>query len=235
MLNIAIVDDEQAEFKQIESCFLRFAESNEDDKFNIKWYPDALDFLDDYQSADIVFMDIEMPHLSGIEAAERLRGMGCEIPLVFVTNMAQYALKGYEVNAVDYILKPVNYTRFSSLLKKIIRNVKESGDVGIFIKVPGGTKRLNASEILFVEIRDHLLVYHTLDQKTETWSTLKEAEKTLPEFFVRCNHGYIVNLKHITAVVDDTIVVADGKANIPISRSKKKEFLAKFNRYTGLK
>ena len=234
MVNVAIVDDEEEIFKQIENCLLRFAGCNEDVDFNIQWFSNAFDFLENYQSADIVFMDIEMPVLNGMEAAEKLRATGSTIPLVFVTNMAQYAIKGYSVNAIDYVLKPVNYTRFAALLKKILRIVNDNKEVELYLKVAGGTKRISASDILYVEIRNHLLVYHTICENIETWGTMKDAEKALPETFVRCNHAYIVNLKYVTSVKNDDIII-EGNQLLPISRSKKKDFMLRFNRYIGQK
>lgn len=234
MINVAVVDDEETVFRQIEEYFSRFSRET-GERFNVRWFADALDFLDNYVFSDIVLMDIEMPHLNGMEAAEKLRKVDPRVALIFITNMVQYAVKGYAVNAIDYVLKPVNYARFSALIKKTIRIIGENNDTEIPLKVGGGVRKLYASSVVYVEIRDHLLVWHTESERIEVWDTLKNAQKLLPENFVRCNHANIVNLRYVDSVERDTVSLLQGKVVLTISLNKRKGFMAQLNRYMGLK
>lgn len=234
MINVAIVDDDEIIYNQLNEYLLRF--SNETGVlFNVSWYPDALDFLEGYKSVDIVLMDVVMPHVNGITAAERLRKIDKDVALIFITNMVKYAIKGYSVNALDYVLKPINYARFSALLKKTIRVVGENTDVQISIKTTGGVTKLYASSIIYIGINDHLLVYNTETDRVLAWGSLKEAQKQLPDTFVRCNHGTIVNLKHVETVDGNTIYLANDRGTLQISHNKRKEFMAQLSKYMGLR
>lgn len=116
-----------------------------------------MNFLDEYDgNLDVVFMDIEMPHLDGIETAKKNRQKAPSLGIVFVTNMAQYAIKGYEVNAIDFIVKPVEYFVFTDKLKKAIRFSDRNREKEIIIETDNSVSRLRVSQIVYVE-KDSLL------------------------------------------------------------------------------
>ncbi len=234
MINIAIVDDEEIAFKQLEDYLLRFSKEN-GVSFNIQWYADTLEFLEEYNGVDIVFMDVEMPHFNGMCAAEKLREIDANVPLIFVTNMVKYAIRGYSVRAIDYILKPVNYVRLSTLLQDILRSLNISKGVDIWLKTSDGAKKIPTASLMYIAIKEHLIVYYTTTEQIQAWGSLAKAQKDLPDNFVRCNHSHVVNLEYITSVTGDIINVADGKAYISISHGKRKEFMSKLNRYMGIK
>lgn len=233
MINILIVEDKQSEYELLSNYLLQFSQTN-NIKFSIKWYINAVDFLENYVTADIIFMDIEMPLLNGMEASVKLRSIDKEVPLIFVTNMAQYAIKGYSVNAVDFLLKPINYARLSSLLKKTLSILCQKNDVEIFIKVSNGVRKIYANSILFVEIIDHLLIYHTEMGQIEVWGKIVDAEKTLPQNqFIKCNRSQIVNLKKIISIENDEIILENSKEKLLISGSKKKAVLNAISKESG--
>ena len=233
MINISIVDDDEEIIEQLDRYLRRFSEEN-GAEFNIRNYRDALSFLDEAQYPDIVLMDIEMPHLDGMKAAQNMRRVAPKVALIFITNSVQYAVKGYSVDAIDYVLKPVTYTRFSSLMKKTLRIVGQNAGAEIYVKTLSGVRKLYSNSILYVEIRGHLLNYYLADERIETWGTLKEVEQKLPsDSFVRCNHCCIVNLKHVTSVQKDVIKLSGTGTELTVSHGKKKEFTARFNRFMG--
>lgn len=229
MLRIAVVEDDDSARELLDSYLARFS-AEESIVYSVKHFPDAVLFLDAYRSDfDVVFMDVEMPHLLGTDAATRLREKDQTVILVFITNMAQYAIRGYEVDAFDYILKPVSYFRFSTMLKKIlhrINTVQKYTD----IRTPDGIIRIAESDIEYVKIEDHLLLYHTDSSVIESWDSLRSAEEKLsPGCFARISKSCIVSLRHISAVSGDLVTV--GKLTFPISRRQKKDFLSALNRY----
>ena len=131
-MRIAVVEDEEICRRELRSCIEEFMgrDGREWGTPEISEFSDAEAFLSGYRSVyDIVFMDIEMPGMSGMRVAEKLREMDGDVTLVFVTKMAQFAIKGYEVDAFDYILKPVNRQRFFSTFSRILkkRAVSEQG------------------------------------------------------------------------------------------------------------
>lgn len=230
MLRVAIVEDEQGAAAVLLGHMRRYEEER-GETFETEVYPNALQFLDAYRpNFDIVFMDVEMPGMSGMDAARLLREKDASVPLVFITNMAQYAIRGYEVDAVDYVLKPVSYYRFATLLRKLLRHIRSYRDVEITIRTPGGVQCILASALQYVTVEDHLLIYHTEDGPIESWDTLKNAVDSLPkEMFAQCNKSCIVNLKYVKGVEGGTVRL--GKCSLTVSRSRKKEFLQAMNAY----
>ena len=123
VVKIAIVDDESTAVSLLEGCLHQYAEET---GTAMQWeqFPDAEAFLkSDIHAFDIVFMDIDMPGRNGIEASRALRERNQSIVLLFVTNLAQYAIAGYEVDALDYILKPINYFSFKLKIQKALETV----------------------------------------------------------------------------------------------------------------
>ena len=157
---------------------------------------------------DIIFLDIEMPTLGGMPTAERIRRQDPDVVLVFVTNMAQYAIRGYEVDALDFVLKPVSYYQFSTKLERALQRIQRRRGGQVALQVSGGVQLLDTDDILYLETRDRLLHYHTA---TDTWSvrgSLLKAEKDLAAYhFARCNQCYLVNLRHVRGVQDDLVQV----------------------------
>lgn len=230
-MKIAIVEDNGVECDLILSCIQRFEKEN-GIQIDSAVFGNGLAFLDKYGSDfDAVFMDIEMPHLNGMETAERLRKINADIPLVFITNMKQFAINGYSVGASDFVLKPVNYYRIESILKKLIRSLEKNAEQEKVIRTDDGLKILKLSQIYYVEIRGHELLYHTDVGDIQAYGTLKEIETEFGDGFVKCNNCYLVNLKYVTAVGKNDITV--GQYKIEISQRKRKGFLNKLLEYRG--
>ncbi len=229
MLRIAIVEDDKAVQDGLKAHLERFRQE-EGVSFQADCFPDAVAFLSGYKPAyDAVFLDVEMPYMLGTDAAVKLREADRSVALVFITNMAQYAVKGYEVDAIDYILKPVSYYRFSVMLKKIVGRIRMQERV-VDIRTPDGMKRIPENEIRAVCAEDHLLLYHTENGIIESWDTLNAVEQKLPsDAFFRINKSCIISLRHIDAIQDDTVLVHN--RSFPISRRQKKAFLLALNRY----
>ena len=109
MINIIIIEDSQDDYKYLADAIHRYAEQS-GEVFSVKHYVSALLFLNEYKAdADIIFMDIELPDINGVLASEKLRTRDSDVALVFVTNLAHLAIKGYSVSATDFIVKPINY------------------------------------------------------------------------------------------------------------------------------
>lgn len=232
MIKVAIVEDEKSA-ADASAGFLRRYAAERGVETDVAVYDNALRFLDAYKAdRDIVFMDIEMPDLDGMKAAELLRARDPAVLIVFVTNMQQYAIRGYAVNALDFLVKPVTYFAFATLLDKAaaILRAKPGGELAV--KTQGGMLRFKIGEIKWVEVRRHRLTYHTESGDHEAWGNLGDLEKQLPAAgFSRCNIGYLVNLAHVSRVDGDEVVV--GGVRLKISRPRKREFLADLAGYLG--
>ncbi len=234
MINVAIVEDEKAAYDILHEHLIHFQKDN-GIEFEIHYYNNGLSFLDEKKPYDLILLDIEMPAINGMDLAKRIRAFDKKVVLIFITNMVQYAIKGYEVDALDYVLKPINYARFSSLMKKTMRILISNNEDEVVLKTVGGTRKVYLSTVYYLEISDHLLIYHTEQGDFEVWKTLAAAESELSKGpFIRCNHSTIVNMKYVVGTDKDTVYLTDRKIPISISHSKKKAFLSSLNSYLGL-
>ena len=194
--------------------------------FSVRVYSDAVSLTEKYEPGnDIIFMDIEMPDMNGMEASRRIRLYDRDVVIIFVTNMAQYALKGYEVSAFDFIVKPVSYGDFALKLTRALEWLeRRGGGVSVMARTRRGVFKVEAAETKYVEIADHSLVYHTIKGDVTATGHLYEVEPTLlGAGFVRCNRCYLVNLRYVEYAEDNTVSLGGGVV-LQISRNRRKEF-----------
>ena len=232
MPRIAVVDDQPDMRQQLCSMIDQYSREN-NCMLEVTAFSDGAQVITNYcKGFDIIFLDIEMPMLGGMPTAERIRRQDPDVVLVFVTNMAQYAIRGYEVDALDFVLKPVSYYQFSTKLERALQRIQRRRGGQVALQVSGGVQLLDTDDILYLETRDRLLHYHTA---TDTWSvrgSLLKAEKDLAAYhFARCNQCYLVNLRHVRGVQDDLVQV--GEERLEISRRQRTAFLAALAAYVG--
>lgn len=226
---VAVVEDEKRERELIKKYLASFGEER-GVVFNVYEFEDGLSFLSDYKSIyDVVFMDIEMPHLSGMEAAKRLRKLDDKVALVFITNMAQYAVGGYEVDAMSFIVKPVTYSNFAMKLSRVMDKVNTDKKPFVLIKGKNNFKRVGVDEIRYVEVANHSLVWHTKSGKEQSTGSLKSVKEELGNSFAFCNQCYLVNLRFCEEVSVYTVTVA-GEV-LQISRPKRASFIKALNMF----
>lgn len=231
-MRIALIDDEKRVRDQLSLYLEKFAVEHKM-QMEIEAFSSAVLLLKDYDhSFDIIFMDIEMDDMDGISASREIRKRDERVILIFVTNMAQYAIQGYEVNAMDFVVKPVSYEDFAFRLQKAVRYAARDRDACITVGTADRIKVLAVEKIYYVEVMLHYLVYHTADGEYKVRGTMKEAVRCLEAFpFSRCNNCYLVNLKHVEAVEGADIFVKGNK--LPMSRNRKAAFMQEFTRYMG--
>ncbi|MFT4143828.1 MAG: LytTR family DNA-binding domain-containing protein [Mobilitalea sp.] len=231
-MKLAIVDDDIKATDLLESYITRFEQEN-NITIQVSVFHHPNDFLSTYsRDYDLVLMDIEMPGLNGIETAKELRRMDKHVVLIFITNMAQYAINGYEVEAIDYVIKPVSYADFILKIQKAMRYIQRNQDKRLILNTSEGVVHLHVSDILYVEVIRHYLLYHTINGDFTVRGVMKEMEESLAEYhFVRSNHCYLINLKYVEAISGNMVKV--GGDELQISRNKKNDFLMEFTRYVG--
>lgn len=231
MFKIAIVDDEKMYSDVLKSYLDKYQKEN-DISFSIDIFESGLALMSNYEPIyNVLFIDIEMPHMNGIELAKFIRKSDTHTFIFFVTNMIQYAVKGYEVNAVSYISKPVAYENLALNLDICIENIKSNEY--IYINVPGeyNSKKILSKNILFIEVKDHWLHIYTEEETYKLLGSLNEMrEKLAPYNFIKCNKSYLINLKHVTKIKSDVIEIY-GDHTLKLSRSRKKEVQEAFMNY----
>lgn len=233
MLNIAIVDDEKAYIDQIQDYITQYGQEK-NREIQTEAFFDGNSLLDgDSRRFDIILLDIEMGEKNGMDVAREIRKTDQDVVIVFITNMAQYAINGYEVGALDYVLKPINYYTFSVRLERAVSRVKIRQSDEILLNLPDGIKRLKVDRIHYIEVQNRMLHYHTEDGIFIVRGTLQGAEELLREsHFVRCNHWYLVNLQHVSEIRKNLVIVAGDE--LEISRRNKTAFLSALTDYMGM-
>lgn len=233
MYKIAIVEDEDKSAERLRKLINLCCEELQVE-CQIQRFKNGMDFITDYKPVfDLVLLDIEMPLLNGMDTARKLRKSDSNVFIIFITNLAQYAINGYEVDALDFILKPVEYKNFLLKFKKFLKIAKEKKENFIIINSEGITRKINLSNILYVEVINHFLYYHLRDETITEYGTIAKAESNLEQYgFCRIYKSFIVNLAHISEIKLNTVLVDDG-TELLISRFKKAEFMKKVADYFG--
>lgn len=232
MLKIAIVEDNKTEQEQL--CeLLRTYEKTHACPMEICTFTDGAEILADYPAeVALVLMDIEMKEVNGIETAKKIREFDKTVILVFLTNMVQYALAGYEVEALDFLVKPLDDYKLAWEMDRILKKMEENRPFYLLTKDNYTTHRINADDIYYLETAQRKLIIHTASQEISCSMTMHEAEKQLgPRHFFRIHTAFLVNMKYIHMVRENEIMVGD--AALPISRYRKKDFQTAFTIFMG--
>lgn len=233
MLNVAIVDDEAAERQKLQS-YLQEVTRQKGIAFCVDEFSSADAFLVQYrQGYDLIFLDIEFPHgKSGMDAAHALRRIDSAVVIIFVTNIAQMAVEGYEVDALDFIVKPVEPYAFQLKMTRVLSRVACSASDRITVRQDGEMYGLQVHLIRYLTVEGHYVVYHSREGKFAEYLTLSAAEKKLNSpLFCRCDRGCLVNLRFVSAIKKNVCVV-DGQ-ELVIARTQRAQFLQAYAEFLG--
>jgi DNA-binding LytR/AlgR family response regulator len=232
MIKIAIVEDEKEYANQLVEYLKRF-EKESNHEFQITQFSDGDEIVENYKAQfDIILMDIQMQFMDGMTAAEQIRKQDPEVVIIFITNMTQYAIRGYAVDALDYILKPVSYFAFSQRLSRAIDRMRKHIKAYITISIKGGAQKIDIDEIFYIESNGHNLEFNTITGKYVTVGTMKEVEeRLLSQGFFRCNKGYLVNLEYVEGIREGCAVVHGNQ--LLISRARRNDFMKALTEYIG--
>jgi DNA-binding LytR/AlgR family response regulator len=181
--------------------------------------------------ADVLFLDIQMPDLTGIEF---LKTLADRPAVVMTTAYAEYALEGYELDVVDYLLKPFDFNRFLRAVNKVALRKPDvhvppapatEEDTYIFVKDSNKLVRVNFDSVLYIKGAREYVTIVTRDKKITTLQSMKDLERDLPSIFIRIHNSFIVNTNFISEVHKDDVLV--NQELLPIGVSYKKDFLAR--------
>ena len=231
-MNIAIVEDDAATRAQLVRYIARYFD-NRKGAYSVAEFSDGDEILENYRAAyDLILLDIQMARVDGMKTAEKIRRLDENVFLVFVTNLANYAIRGYSVNALDFILKPVNALMLNQLLQRVERLLDKRVKRFITLPTEQGLARLEVSQICYVETEGHTMSIHTDKGVYRLRETMKSMEGQLAEHgFYRCNNCYLVNLARVERVERGAAVV--GGRELAISRPRYKGFMDALTEYIG--
>ncbi|MFA6829329.1 MAG: LytTR family DNA-binding domain-containing protein [Bacilli bacterium] len=233
MVKIAVVEDEDIYIEQEKTFLKRFSEEKKM-VFPVEFFQNANVFLNSSKSDyDIIFLDIVLKDSTdGMTLAKKIREKDNRVILIFVTSMTSYAIKGYEVDALGYMVKPIEYYPFSRLLSKALDRLEFDEEVYLTVSNHGEFAKIPSSIITYLEVRNHQVTIHTKKGDYSLRASLDAYEKQLEgKSFVRCNNCYLVNLSYALKIVGNEVLV--GNDMLQISRPKRKTFLESLTRYCG--
>jgi len=220
-MKVLIVDDEPNAIKLISSYLKHFASFELVATFRngLK----ALEFLNS-NTVDVVFLDINMPHLSGLSLSKMLPK---ETAIVFTTAYSEHAVDSYNVNTIDYLMKPISLERFTKSINKLIalqyatasKEINTLNTTSILIKSGTKTHQIKIADILYLQKDGNYINYYLTDTKIMTRESIAEALSSLSSYFIQVQKSYIVNTKAINSFTNETIVI--GSTQIPIGNQYK--------------
>ena len=234
MIKVAIVEDEMKEREKLRSYFEKL-EKEIGTLYLLSFFSDGDEFLFDfhYGMYDLVLMDIELSGKdNGITVSEKLRKIDTDVILVFMTNLARYAIEGYKVNAVDYIVKPISYFDFKARISSLSNDINSKHKEKVLIQTDGKKIVVLINDIYYIETVSHSLIYHTKTGEYKAYGALKTVQAELENFhFSMCNSCFLVNLEYVERV-DGYMVTVMGN-ELQISHPRKKQFLKELSLFLG--
>lgn len=230
MIRIAVAEDERS-YRDTLKEYLERYQKESGRGIEVTFYTDGDGLVEEYHMQyDIILMDIQMKFMDGMSAAREIRNKDPEVVIIFITNMDQYATKGYEVEAMDYVLKPVSYFMFSEKIERAVLRMQNRNAQYVLVDIKGGMKKVDLNQIRYLESQGHTLLFHTVTEVISGNGTMKEYEDKLQKYdFIRCNKGYLVNLKFVDGVSDGYVEINHEK--LSIGRTRKNAFMEALTNY----
>ena len=233
-IKVGIVEDSIKSREELNDLIKKFQTSTYD--FLISNYENGDLFLKKLKKStfDIIFLDIDLPGKNGFEIAKDIRNIDNEVIIIFVTNLAQFAINGYSVKAFDFILKPLNKDKFNQTFYRVIEELNHKyNDEYIIVSYKSETLKIPINDIYYIEVSGHNLIFHLVNGVKQVRGSLTNLETKLNKFnFSRCNNPYLVNLKYVTSFKGEYIYILNND-KIRISQTKRKSFLSDLNNYIG--
>lgn len=232
MWNIAIIEDEEAMSNQLVSYFAKFGKDY-NESFSFAIFNNAETFLKNYKKEySVVLMDINLPGMNGMECVKKLREIDDTVLVVFVTNLSQFAVDGYEVKAFDFVVKPISYYNFSLKIKRALSHLSSLNNYELIISTKDKKYFININQLIYIEIRNHTIIYHLANEEIKGSGTLKSLYTNLKKHhFAFCNQCYLVNLAFVKGIDDGFLLINNEK--IRIASSRKKSFMQELTAYIG--
>ncbi|RAX21565.1 MULTISPECIES: LytTR family DNA-binding domain-containing protein [Actinomyces] len=225
VLRVGVVEDDARHRRVLSDYLDRFGRERELE-LRISVFDDGQALLDGFRPVyDILMLDIRMEGTDGLALARAVRRTDPDVIIIFITAAQQYAINGYEVSALGYLVKPFPYASLARELNRALAMLSRQDNASVVLKDGQGLRRVHVRDIVYLESSGHRLDVHLTDGVITLTGSLKQMQPQLaPHGFFRSNSCYIVNLRHVVAVREQDSVMSTGEA-LRISRPRKKEFM----------
>lgn len=233
IVNVAIVESDKDNVEMLKTYFEKYTEENKQVYFNISCFSDGIEITSDYTPHyNIIFLGIKMKRQDGISAAHHIRKIDKSVIIIFVAELVQYAVEGYAVDALDFLVKPVQYLTFANALNRSVGKLKKDNDKFVLLPTKAGVIKTEMSEIVYLERYKRNVIVHTTEERYVLTSSLKNFEnQLLSNNFFRCNHCYIINLAYVNSLKGNAVLI--DKYTLTVSRSRKNAFIEALTGYVG--
>lgn len=220
VVRIAVVEDEEELYDYYRKMFETWGGAN-DVRLILTYVGSAEEFLFKYDGQnvfDIIFLDVWMKNMNGMELAREIRKFDQNVQIVFLTGNPEYVFEGYEIGAVRYLIKPIDESKLKQALDTCMEKIKNRNEDYLTVKYLGENLKLSRNEILYVKVEGHYLQMQTVSKRYEWKASLKEMLSKLDsERFVMANRSVVVNLEYVDKITREECILENGEA-VPVSR-----------------
>lgn len=236
LYSIALCDDEGKELDQIEGFLVSYQDRKQALEYRTERFTSAEELLqrirEEGYAPDILLLDIFMSGRTGIEAAKEVRKLGLCMPIIFLTTSTEFALEAYGVDAIQYLVKPLDGERFFHAMDSAIGQIRRLEESQVMIKVAGGLRQIQLDNIVYCESQKNYQIFYMTEEEHRVRMTAVKLWELLERFpqFGRCGRSYILNMNHILSVEREEIVMDNGRT-IYIPRNKAAEFKKEYFAY----
>lgn len=224
LLRVAVAQNRTEDIVRLKEHLTRFG-SETDTKITFAEFFNGADIASDYQSCyDIVFLDVALPLLGGLPAAKQIRSLDKYAVIILTADSKEYAMDGYTVGALGYLLKPVTFSDVSQIMHRASEKVFGRKTSYMFVPTEKGVKRLSTCQILYIESYSHKMKLKTATEEFMISGVMKELESSLSDkCFFRIAKSYLINLRYVDAVEGDRVFIGDKDVNL--RRGTKRMFM----------
>ncbi len=230
MISVAICDDEKYMLDQIEKSVSDFFHGKNMEVV-VSQFPCGEELLRYDKPIDLLFLDIQMKETDGMTVARKLRKRGFRGYLIFVTVLQEMVFQSFEVQAFDYLVKPIEQRQFDKTMERLLESMQNAGEANLLVRRGYESHIIALDDIVYCEIIDRKVYLHLISSKIiDYYERIENLESRLDDRFFRCHRSFLINLQYLKSYQDQTAYMEDG-TRIPVSRLRSKEFSGVILRY----
>lgn len=223
MIKFAICDDEPAMARELAGYLARYLEEHEVTAYSVSNFSSGRALLEAADGFDVIFLDIQMEEPDGMETARLLRRQGDHSLLVFVTVLMELVFDAFQVEAYDYLTKPLDAARFARTMDRVLQTLEQRTAASIVIQQGSGCEVVPLSDVVYCEVLGRKVYLHKADGTiTGYYDRLEQLERRVDRRFFRCHRSYLVNLDYVRGCQTGQVLLSQGE-RIPVSRLRERD------------